>query len=755
MRAVPCLGVAALLLALALGTLAPASADWPQYGHDAGRRGVAEGDGPEWPDIAYQLDLAAAEGAALTPPIVVAGHAYFLVNATIRGAGQGNPFLDGETTLYRLDVQTGRVDELATMSSPLYYLAHEAGILYASGAHVLVAMDLEGQLLWREPLRLAGSEEAEGRPQPVSGAMCGAPLTTPDAVYVACLDNIAARRVAFVERFTTSGERAWEAPFVPGAANPAECPASEAGLNCYVVAGSAAANGGMPVGPTTPQLSMNRDFLYLALRAGGETGAIVTDSGGTPDAAYGGYEVHAIHAANGTGSSIDATYNYDAKAMPCCSTLPAFPPPPVGNDRWTYVLTGLLSRFDATAPRPGGAESERNVWETDRIGWGAGMVLAGDKLYAAAARTLYRFTLDLDVPASFAPVVLPDDETWYVAPMALAGDLLLASSHRSLTTEEAPTILNAIDAHTGKPRWRHQFHARAHWAVSDGVVVAIDERGLVTVIGKTAASLHVATGPMPLYPEPGQPIVVDLSRTLPGAFGAATSYRADWGDGTSTGWQPEPVFRHVYAQPNEAAARFFAQNDLNHTGSLAVTFYVGQPDPSLSIFNSPFHRDYQEATFFLLGLLATAILALVGVYRAGRKRRRLHQELRALEADHQRLAGDQPACEAMLTSRRARARGLFLEKKLEEAHASFLEKRVDDLLRGLRLSAVDETLQSAPHGIVLRLKRLLADARVDALERSEFLRALDQQPMPEAERERVRRLVEAWFARDELARDAT
>lgn len=750
MRAVAWLGVAILLLALAPG--APAAADWPQYGQDAGRRGVADGSGPEWPDIAYQLDLAAAEGTHVAPPIVLGGQAFFLVNATIRGAGQGNPFLDGETTLYRLDVQAGSVEALATFPTPLYYLAHDAGVLYVSGAHVLVALDLDGQLLWREPLRLAGADEAEQRPQPTSVATCGAPLTAPDAVYVACVDNVGSRRVAFVERFTKAGERVWEAPFVPGAGNPTDCPVSEAELDCYVVAGSSAVNGGMPVGPSTPQLSMNRDFLYLALRGGGETGVVASEAGGTPDAAWGGYEVHAIHAANGTGSSIEATWNYHARGMPCCG-LPAFPPPPVGNERWTYVLTGLLSRFDAAAPRLGGADLERNLWEMDRITWGAGMVLKGDDLYAAAARTLYRLTPDLDVPVSFAPVVLPDDETWYAAPMALAGEMLLASSHRSLTTEEAPTILNAIDAHTGATRWRHQFHAHAHWAVSDGVVIAVDGRGLVTVLGETNASLRVAAAPLSIYPEPGQPIVVDLSPTLPGAFGAATAYRADWGDGTSTGWQPEPVLRHVYAQPNEAAARFFAQNGLNHTASLAVTFHVGQPDPSLSIFNSPFHRDYQEATFFLLGLLATGLLALVGVYRAGRKRRRLHQELRALEADHHRLAGDPAACEAMLAARRAHARGLFLQKKLEEAHASFLEKRVDDLLRSLRLSAVDEALESAPHGIVLRLKRLLADARVDALERADFLRALDQQPMAEDERERVRRLVETWFARDELTRE--
>jgi hypothetical protein len=232
----------------------------------------------------------------------------------------------------------------------------------------------------------------------------------------------------------------------------------------------------------------------------------------------------------------------------------------------------------------------------------------------------------------------------------------------------------------------------------------------------------------------------------------ATEFAADWGDGSKTQWQTSPRLEHGFSSPLDMHARFLARNSANQTASQVVTFFVGRHDPRVNILNSPLSNEYQNTSFFILGLLATGLAALFGFVRIGRKRRRLERELRELETDYKRLGHDPIAADAMLAERKTRARALFLERKLEDAHASFLERRVDELRQGLRLTEVEKQFDFLPHGLVRGLREMLADARVSEWERTRFLEGLtDDKRLTGAQKAQVRELVERWYARDSNA----
>lgn len=314
--------------------------------------------------------------------------------------------------------------------------------------------------------------------------------------------------------------------------------------------------------------------------------------------------------------------------------------------------------------------------------------------------------------------------------------------------------LAALDSANGRVVWTHVFDGAVRSVVGGpAAIVAVVQKATaareLVVVGASNASIPIGATTTNAYPGPAELVRVDLSTSGAGLRGAPTKYRADWGDGEETPWQSSPVLTHAYNAVGDQMAYVFAGNDAGQVSAKAVVFHVGQHDPAITILNHPFADEYQETTFFLLGLVATALVAALGVYRAGRKRRRFHHELRALEDGHRRLASDPRASDSLLSQRKSAARALFLEKRIEEAHASFLERRVDELRRGLRLGTIEDKLKFLPYGMVAQLQRILADAHVDEWERRHFVDALDAQTeLSTAQRAKARRVIDDWFTRD-------
>ncbi len=328
--------------------------------------------------------------------------------------------------------------------------------------------------------------------------------------------------------------------------------------------------------------------------------------------------------------------------------------------------------------------------------------------------------------------------------------------------------LIAFDLETGEQRWHHALYtptgepegryvdapAFEEQGISSstpgygsGVIIAPRLDGHVEVLGETPVSMGAPEVDPERFPAVDENVTLDLSDTEPGAFGEATRYRVEWGDGTVDGWQDSPTFSHAYEEEGNVTARLFAGNDANQTASTDVVMRVGQTEPNF--IETAFKQDNQDMTFGVLGLAVALTGGAIGVARRYRERSRLQEELDAIEALYHETK-DRPAeCEAQLTERKAHARGLLTDGYLTEEQFSVAESRIEELKRELRLGAVEEEFGFLPYTLVTEAREMLEDGRVTSLEARAFLTALEESDViTDEQRALVRERIEQWFARD-------
>lgn len=760
--------LATLLLGLALPP--PAAADWLQDGYDAARTGNTAAQGPAWPDIALTHTFPAAfDPTTLTTrpgaPLVVNGTAYILAredNLQLGGAGT-----TWTTTIQAIDLATGATKAVLSLPEGVQTFVSDGDAWFIVTRSSLHVYHHDWSPAWQLPLYLRAREQDAAAPEPTQESVgreddliCGHAAVDEGFLFLACTVNygvvvqafgidLAAKRIAW----STLRNEAFDPPSVdPTSPTNLEGPLQpywQGMMDDAVVLGVTVLDDAVVVtwhgtdcGGASPQEPMgtpcptsweywalSRDGVHQWLRGGSPVESIATPSDATT-----------------TGSNVHGRL------------------PPLATAAFGTLYVEHFTTVLRLNPEDGEIMDTWSLQEGEGTQGDPGSGFAADdtSLYVTSTHALAR--RDGHTGREDWTFMLPPEETWGPTQPALAGGRLYMSSEaRPANAISGRSSLYCLDANSGEVLWRHDVTGVLRFAVSEDVVVAqsfdvasvndnssavshYDGTTKVEVLGQTPASLHLDLDLATAYPANGAEIRVRI-RAQEGALGPATLFRADWGDGEVSDWGNGTTFTHRYSVNNEHRARFYASNG-NQTASIAQTFLVGQLDPTIQIWDDPWGDRYQNTTFFFLGLLVTGLVALLGLWRSGRKRRRFERELRQLEQDAERLRGDAVAYEAMLNERRARARALFLERRIEEAHAGFLEKRVDDLQRSLRSIAVDEQLRFLSHGLVLRLKRMLADARVDATERADVLDALDREPIPATRRSEVRRLVEGWFLRD-------
>ncbi|HLE96869.1 MAG TPA: hypothetical protein VI997_05810 [Candidatus Thermoplasmatota archaeon] len=388
---------------------------------------------------------------------------------------------------------------------------------------------------------------------------------------------------------------------------------------------------------------------------------------------------------------------------------------------------------------------------------GSGMALGPDALFVASSQVLYRFDRD--------PESLAEEENLLVAASpneAFRGSHLLLDMGGTLYLQtrgardpDAVAALYAVDGATMTTRWRHALTPTNVSAVDNGwalaaapgLVVAASSDGEVRLLGRTAASLRVALGDVATYPGPGEEVVVGLAASAPGRFGPPTRFRADWGDGRVDDWRPDPVLRHAYNATGDRTARFSVANDAGQTASEVVVFHVGAPRPNL--VSQAFSPERQNVTFFLIGLAVTVAGAGIGVARLARRRALLRREIAAVDAIPSRMRGSAVVLDTAIAERRSHAYALLAARRLDESQYQVLERHIDAVARSARLGVVDERLRFLPHGMVLDLHDMLGDGRVTSVEYRHFVELLERDADLTAEqRERVRAIVDGWYAHD-------
>lgn len=706
--------LAVAVVAAMLAVPAVAATTYPQTGYDSGRTGAIDFQGPTTNDTVFEVDL---PGSPLGQP-VVDGDRVLLVTYDLG-------FEDlTERALWSIDLSTGNTTKLMDVPDgaiPLLpnSLVHEGHLLvWDRDTYDITALEIpSGEESWR-----AGAFDVPPQAHPGNGY--DGSVRVGDVLYAGYWMNLRAGDVSGVIAVDLeSGERLWrwdrqqetrEDNEVADRATPAPVPD---------------ALGGPDRLPASIQLSADQDRVYAYLwhaspRQQGELWAIDAATGETR------WDHHdEMQTGGGYGSEGWAAVT-PLRVYVRFDAFQAFNPE-TGEELWTSPA-GRTDQIEMQGGTPVGATSEAVVATSPQSVY---------RMDPETGDVVWRHTLT-DFTGSYPTGETPmiGEETAYIPLSTQDGEI----SGRGI---------EARDLETGDRLWRWTdipavgYEGGINFSPSKlahgpGVALISAKDGTVHVIGRTQASLGEPDVDTERYPAPGEQVTIDASGAEPGAFGEATRYMVDWGDGTVTGWQESPMFTHTYNETSEHEAQVYAGNAANQTSSTVVTMNVGGEEPS---WVGDQFQHHQDRTYGVLGLAVAVTGGAIGVARRYRERSRLQEELEALEDGFEDTRGNVGECEALLETRKARARSLVLDGVLTEEQFGVIESRIGELRSQLRTELLDERLQFLPHGMVQSLKGMLADGEISAWEQDTFERLLEEdETLNEAQRETVRRLLERW-----------
>ncbi len=713
-----------------------ASADWLQEGADGAKSSVTAEPGPTWGDVALELQLEATDltPARATAPLFVNGTMY--VFAPSPGA-LGTCELDADHRILAIPLAT--LDEVAfqTFTAP----ACNEAVMASDGDRLFAAKDG-----WLRAYALSGAGSSWELALPLSPA--GEPSDTVPALgnYAVRCESMAVDsgrvHLACIRR-TEASDAVGQVWYSVDAATGTDVRGPTELTYGYTGGVDRAVSGRYEPSPVAASYPL-RSLGGIAVSNGMSAVSMLEttqDMSGLVDGA-GTFHAQFFWLIDASGKVVKASQlgNQAHVSLKGGVSSPIWWGDEVAVRRELYVMSYDPAQREWTHSNayPEGLDP------LDEYPLLSSCARSGTGLACPFVHRLVRLDADLATAWAFD---LPDGQAWSDGHVVSANGTIYGLAQAG----NGHSHVWAVDERTGEARWSHALDSRAgrgRLGVSDGVIGVVQLDGLITILGELPASPRVSAHPATVYPRDGDRFHVNLVLEKAG-LGAPTAFGADWGTGEGIEWQESPRFEHRYSIEQDFAARFYVRNAFNQTASVPLEFFVGQHDPAITAWNHPFDPEYENRTYFFLGLIATALVAAFGFYRTGRKRRLFHAELKRLDDGYKSLEGDARACDAMLGEAKSRARALFLEKKLEEAHASFLERRVDELRKGLRLGTVEDKLSFLPHGMVVSLQRLLADARVDEWERKHFIEALEKEKdLSSAQRATARKVIDDWFARD-------
>ncbi len=754
--------IPALLVAFLLITSSTAmGVSWTQAGYDAARTGNAPGSSPNAPEVAFEIELPgtlALLGTSLelvyhqvSGPLVHDGVAYMLVNGFESEGEQRH-------AVVRVDLDAAEVEPFVVLESNNNGIALDKESLFVSTIKGLTAYNLsDGQERWSlNPV----TDDPDW-------AWCAQPAVRDGVAYHACSLHYgsdeeptprAIQVVAAVD--AESGQDHWikSTTVTDAVENSFPLPRGMTVTESHVFITEIITNWitcYLDVG-VYRNCYMQATLILKALNAqdGTDEWRIEELAGESENEILGEIVVH-------TGEETGLLDRYNGMGIY-----------PTGTTDETYVR--IQNEVLAFNPHQQVESTDDALWrepigDKDRDpgeGMFGGFALDDDALYATSSESVYRFSLDkpqdqwrFSLDSAYnerfaAPDVVVTDETLYVMATWRDGD---------------GSTLYALEKDTKNLLWRHEIppadgFERARFedgeeidqgsvhvhSLGDGVITVAGRDGKFQVIGTTNASLKPSLRVTTSTPQAGEQSSVDLSDTEPGAFGEATLYKAEWGDGTVTDWQDDPILTHAYAEDGDVTARFWVANENNQTASVTKTFYVGEEAPAeLNFLQEMFARENQDLTFGVFGILLAVSGGAVGVARQQRKKHRLKDALEGVERAFAETKSQPLECEAQLTERKAHARGLMLDGQLGEDQFKVVTDRIEELRAELRIATVREEFAFLPHNVARALEEMLQDGRVATMEHEGALAALENaEGLTPEYKEKVRTRVNEWYNRD-------
>ncbi len=443
-------------------------------------------------------------------------------------------------------------------------------------------------------------------------------------------------------------------------------------------------------------------------------------------------------------SCTDATASYGASASPAA----------VGGHA-AMVLCDQLIMIDTATRDPTvvpleGATPARGV-PMAPVAWSREWLVASAKDTVHIGRTTQPLALgtvwQAGASAEIEDIVIDDDDA-YVLVRKWGRD----ASPVENTSRESPLEIIRLDLETGEEVQRiaspalESIENRARitpW--SDGLLVW-DVNGPIVVLGTADPAMvpDVAIGSA--YPARGETVPV----TPTPAEQTPTEWLVAWGDGLVESFRPGDEIARSFDREGLMTLRVTAVFEDGRTATAEQELDVGGTPPrELNAIQTAFEPENQDMTFGILGLLVALTGGLIALSRRHRSRSRIARELQALDEAYHATKHDPIECETTLAERKAHARGLLSDGKLDDTQFAVIDRRIDELGSAHRMEAIEDRFAFLSVGMARTLRDMLADGRISEWERDHFIEALERdEHLTAGQKTQVRKQVDAWFGRD-------
>ncbi|HUR61857.1 MAG TPA: hypothetical protein VM286_05775 [Candidatus Thermoplasmatota archaeon] len=314
-------------------------------------------------------------------------------------------------------------------------------------------------------------------------------------------------------------------------------------------------------------------------------------------------------------------------------------------------------------------------------------------------------------------------------------DLLAVDLARSASLQRIPLPLHPKDAGALGVHLTPLAHGR---------LLAWDDGGEAVMLGATSAALpHLVAET--LYPGAQAAAILQVA---PGADApAGTRLLLAWGDGALEEATPGSASR-TYGAGGERTVRLTSVQPDGTTATARLVLHVGQTEPVepglVAVLFSP---EYQNYTFFTIGVLITLVTSALAAAGVSKGRKRIDRRLREMDAIQEAGRRDPFAAVRDLHAYRLARRLDLAHGHLDDTQYTVLESHADKVLQVLRQRILGGFVGRVSEPFSHALDTALADGAFDESEASQLLaRVGDEQQLDAGEKERLRSLVASWRA---------
>lgn len=352
--------------------------------------------------------------------------------------------------------------------------------------------------------------------------------------------------------------------------------------------------------------------------------------------------------------------------------------------------------------------------------------------------------------AIHAAVAPGDGTVWVVvkraAPQGQLVDLVRLRLEDDTTItqlERLPLNFTRADPYSQDPGRYGHLHLLP---VGAGRLLVLDTSGQAALLGSADDALR----PTLTLGDDKPPVNHPLSLTLTPPAGAPPIKQVlvGWGDGLLETDAPTDTLARQYTRKGDYDIRGTVVYADGRTATTLATVHVGEPKaPPLGLIGKLFSPEWQNYTFFAIGLIVTATTSGLAAASVAKGRKRIDRRLRELDRIQEQGRKDPLLAVRDLHDYRLARRRDLSAGHLDDTQYTVLEAHADKVLQVLRQRILGAFVGRVSEPFSHALDTALADGALDAGEAGQLLaRVQDEQQLDEGEKGRLRDLVVSWQA---------